>query len=82
MILITRNIRDLNSAVASAIDETIVDVLGAASLITLYDKLRGQYSIMRDELPYRTKPCTSFLRTCSGSSGRRRFQRHRADLIR
>ena len=68
MILIAQNIRDLNSAVVSAIDETIADVL-AASLITLYDKLRDQYSITRDELPYRTETLYKVLEDVFGVFG-------------
>ena len=67
--MIAQNTRDLNGAISSAIDATIVDVLGAASLITLYDELRGQYSITRDELPYRTETLYKVLEDAFGIFG-------------
>ena len=80
--MITQNTRDLNSAISFAIDATIVDVLGAASLITLYDKLPGRYSITRDELPYRTETLYKVLEDVFGIFGAKTLGSVIADPIR
>ena len=49
----TQNSRDLNSALCSAIDDTVVELFGSDVLASLYGILEKQYAITRDELPYR-----------------------------
>ena len=44
---------DFNDALCSAIDETIVELLGRHVLDTVYVVLKVKYDVKRDELPYR-----------------------------
>jgi hypothetical protein len=50
---VTQNSRDLNSALCSVIDDTVVELLGSDVLASLYGILEKQHAITRDELPYR-----------------------------
>ncbi|MGA2971115.1 MAG: hypothetical protein ABSE39_00670 [Candidatus Bathyarchaeia archaeon] len=45
--------REFNDALVESIDETIIDLLGRAVLDALYAHLQTNYSISRDEVPYR-----------------------------
>lgn len=49
----TQKSSDLNSALCSAIDDTVVELFGSDVLASLYSILEKQHSITRDELPYR-----------------------------
>ena len=60
---------DFNETLCSAIDKTIVEVLGDAVLVALYSVLEHRYAITRDELAYRTDTLFQVLETTFGLSG-------------
>jgi len=60
---------DFNETLCSAIDETIVEVLGDAVLVALYSVLEDRYAITRDELAYRTDTLFQVLETTFGFRG-------------
>jgi uncharacterized membrane protein len=62
---------DFNGTLCSAIDDTIVEVLGHAVLDALYHVLKTQHGITRDELPYRTETIYHILENAFGVRGAR-----------
>jgi hypothetical protein len=60
---------DFSDTLCSAIDETILEVLGHTARDTLYAVLKTKYDISRDELPYRTEAMYHVLETNFGVFG-------------
>lgn len=60
---------DLNDLICSAIDDTIIEVLGRKVLDALYQVLETKYSVTREELPYRTETVYNILETTFGVFG-------------
>ena len=63
------NLVDFNATLCSAIDETVVEVLGDGVLVALYSVLEHRYAITRDELAYRTDTLFQVLETTFGLRG-------------
>jgi uncharacterized membrane protein len=70
------NAPDFNTTLCSAIDDTIVEVLGHTVLDTLYVVLKTKYSVTRDELPYRTETMYQILETTFGVRGAKTVGTH------
>jgi len=75
------NPTQFNETLCSAIDETIVEVLGKAVLVALYSVLENRYAITRDELPYRTDTLFQVLETTFGVRGARTVGNHIAQKL-
>lgn len=69
VVLTARTPHDFNSILCSAIDDTIIDVLGRKVLESLYEVLETKYDITRQELPYRTETMYKILETTFGVVG-------------
>lgn len=65
----TRTQPDFDGALCSAIDETVVELLGRSVLEALYVGLRNNYGITRDELPCRTETFLHVLEIVFGVRG-------------
>ena len=61
--------KDFNAIVCWAIDDTIVEVLGHRTLEALHDELTAKYSVVRNELPYRTETLYQILEASYGIVG-------------
>jgi hypothetical protein len=60
---LTNQRHDFNDVLRSAIDDTIVEALGRDALASLYERLKTDYSVTREELPYRTETIYKILET-------------------
>jgi len=61
--------RDFNDLLCSAIDDTIIELLGTSVLNALYSSLEARYDVKRLELPYRTETMYQLLETDYGVFG-------------
>jgi len=73
--------RDFNDILCSAIDDTIVEVLGHRVLDTLYEVLRSKYGVTRDELPYRTETIYQILENTFAVRGAKTIGTHIAQKL-
>ena len=60
--------REFNDVLVESIDETITDLLGRAVVDALYAHLQTNYSISRDEVPYRLDTLFTTLEKIFGAS--------------
>ena len=68
--------QDFNEVLCSAIDETIVEVLGQKVLTALHTVLEQKYDITRNELPYRTETVFRVLEITFGVYGAKTVGKH------
>jgi len=52
---VTRRTVEFNEKLQSAVEKTIVEVLGVRAFATITTTLREKYDVSRDELPYRSE---------------------------
>ena len=52
---VTRRTVEFNDKLQSAVERTIVEVLGVGALASIIVTLREKYDVSRDELPYRSE---------------------------
>jgi len=71
--------QDFNELLCSAIDETIVEVLGQKVLTALHTVLEQKYSVPRDKLPYRTETVSQVLEITLGVHGAKTVGSHIAE---
>jgi len=72
---------DFNKTLRSAVDETLVEVLGCNVLDVLYTTLETKYAIKRDELPRRTDVLYQTLEIALGVQGARTVGNHIAEKL-
>jgi len=67
---------EFNELFCQAVDESISEILGANVLPSLYAALEKQYTVTRDELPYRLETMYSVLESVFGFRGSRIIEKH------